>query len=672
MRILTTASIAAILAVLAGPAAHAQEAANIVSTNHIIGFSELLNTTAGQDVLTKNLSTSIATNNGSTLEERNQAIYDNTISALVGSFSNAQLVTDALGQKLSDAFNSTNALHPDYTATTFSPVYADLVTQVNMLAQSNSSFAKNYLANGSVDGNPAHPASGISLPPGGQFNVYDKAYMPDPANANTVGNSRPFQVAPASIETFVGKDYFGHVEDSSLILPTLKSNASFPSGHTMFGQISSTLLAMMVPERFQEMLTRGSEYGNSRVVLGAHYALDTIGARIQALQTLTAMLNNDPDYTDRAYRTALGQAKISASDFKPLFASATSDLRAMLETQCGGTIADCIATSTPDRFSDKAKNEANYTYRLTYGLPPVGDTTLAPVVPEGAEVLLSTRFTYLDDEQRREVLATTELASGAPLDDGSGWARLDLYKAANGYGAFRSDVDVTMNKADGGFAAADVWSNDISGPGGLTKRGDGKLTLSGKNSYLGATQVEGGELAVTGTVAGDVAVAALAELTGNGTIGGNVTVKGTIAPGTALDATGHLTIGGDLSFAPFARLAIDVAGSKPGLFDQLTVGGDLALDGAVLDFTLVKGVQIAAGRFLELIDLIGARTGLFDGLSEGGLVASRNGTAYRITYVGGDGNDVGIYTAPVPLPATLGLMAVALGGLGAAARRRRG
>jgi hypothetical protein len=32
---------------------------------------------------------------------------------------------------------------------------------------------------------------------------------------------------------------------------------------------------------------------------------------------------------------------------------------------------------------------------LTYGLPAVGDTTLAPVVPADAHVLIATRFPYL-------------------------------------------------------------------------------------------------------------------------------------------------------------------------------------------------------------------------------------------------------------------------------------
>ena len=62
-------------------------------------------------------------------------------------------------------------------------------------------------------------------------------------------------------------------------------------------------------------------------------------------------------------------------------------------------------------------------------------------VPKGAEVLLETRLPYLDAAQRREVLRTTALPAGYVLLDGfEQWGRLNLFAAADGYGAFDSDV----------------------------------------------------------------------------------------------------------------------------------------------------------------------------------------------------------------------------------------
>ncbi|HIV71379.1 MAG TPA: hypothetical protein H9903_10645 [Candidatus Aquabacterium excrementipullorum] len=110
-------------------------------------------------------------------------------------------------------------------------------------------------------------------------------------------------------------------------------------------------------------------------------------------------------------------------------------------------------------------------------------------MPKGAEVLLETRLPYLDAAQRRVVFKTTALPSGYPvLDDAEGWGRLNLFDAADGYGAFNGDVAVTMDASLGGFNALGSWRNDIGGAGKLTKLGSG--TLAGK------TVIGGGSLTV--------------------------------------------------------------------------------------------------------------------------------------------------------------------------------
>ena len=98
------------------------------------------------------------------------------------------------------------------------------------------------------------------------------------------------------------------------------------------------------------------------------------------------------------------------------------------------------------------------------------------------------------------------MPSGGALDNGSGWARLNLYAAAGGYGAFPSNVTVNMNAALGGFNAFDVWSNDISGPGGLTLQGSGTLVLAGDDTFTGGVNVQGGALGVTGSLLGPLSV----------------------------------------------------------------------------------------------------------------------------------------------------------------------
>lgn len=565
--------------------AYAAETRITEATGLISGFSQLNNSDAGRNALADNLNTSISVNNHSSDAQRARAVSDNTIAALIGSMSNGLLVANALGTKMYDVFSAHNSINAaTYSATTFSKNFEALFTQVNALIQADSSFAKNYYANGSANGNPAMPATGISLPEGGVFNVYDLAYHPLDENRNTVGNSRPVQVAPDRIDSFSAADFFGvETDTATAILPTVKGNASFPSGHSAFGFASTLLFAEMVPERFQAFLLRGSEYGNSRITLGVHYALDVIGARIMTTYALAQMLNNNPDYLGQNITSMLGSPMTTSNDFQGLLASAQTDLRTLLEQGCQNTISECSAADRAQDQAMAAQNKADYLYRMTYGLAPVGPTDLAPVVPEGAEVLIASRFPYLTAEQRRDVLATTEIESGHALDNGSGWARLNLYAAADGYGAFNGNVSISMDASKGGFNAYDAWNNDIAGKGNFVKNGSGILELNGNNSFSGTTTVAGGALIVNGYHGNSpVTVEKGALLGGSGTVGALHAQSGAVvAPGNSI---GTLQVANDVVFQPGSRYAVEIAAD--GRSDLIQSSGAVLLNGGDVTVSL--------------------------------------------------------------------------------------
>jgi hypothetical protein len=50
-------------------------------------------------------------------------------------------------------------------------------------------------------------------------------------------------------------------------------------------------MAYRVPERFQEMLARGLELGENRIIAGMHSPLDVIGGRIQDTAVVAYNLN---------------------------------------------------------------------------------------------------------------------------------------------------------------------------------------------------------------------------------------------------------------------------------------------------------------------------------------------------------------------------------------------
>ncbi len=372
-------------------------------------------------------------------------------------------------------------------------------------------------------------------------------------------------------------------QDVSVVpaLETAKSgkpaeDGGFPSGHTAEAWRDALAMAYLVPQRFQEMLTRASELGEDRILAGMHSPLDVMGGRMLGTATVVYNLNKADNAALKSDAYAQAQAWLIAK-------SGVADAGAL----------EVVAHAAPlaaDRFADHDANRAYVLQRLSYGLPSIHATDQAARVPQGAEALLETRLPYLDGEQRRDVLKTTEVASGYPLlDDAEGYGRLNLFAAADGYGAFEQDVTVTMDAARGGFNAIDTWRNDIGGKGRLVKGGSGILGLSGANSYAGGTVLEEGVL-----VAGSPSAFGTGGLSANG---------GSLV----LAADKPLTVGGD--YQQFAN-----ATAKPTLgadgAGTVVIAGKAALAGA-LDVTLASGYAPAAGTKIEILKA-GAVTGIFD------------------------------------------------------------
>jgi autotransporter-associated beta strand protein len=362
---------------------------------------------------------------------------------------------------------------------------------------------------------------------------------------------------------------------------TPATDGGFTSGHSAESVRNAVAMAYALPERYQEIVSRGLELGESRILAGMHSPLDVISGRQQATAIAAANLVDPVNTTVKAAAVAQAHATLMAAT---------------------GTTAGTFnayahsGTTATDRFADYAVNKANYLRRMTFGLPQTGKTDAPAVVPKGAEVMLETRLPYLTAEQRRVVLKTTAIASGYPvLDDPEGWGRLNLFAAADGYGAFTGNVTVNMDASLGGFNAVDRWRNDIAGKGKLIKLGTGTLQLGGANGWTGGTQIDAGTvegLSAKAFGAGDVYVGAgklrsnaatslvLASYTqlktgtlelnlGNGQQGRvNVTGTMTIAGGTL-----HITFQNGYTPAAGDTLNIVAAASLKGKFDTITVDG---------------------------------------------------------------------------------------------------
>ena len=64
--------------------------------------------------------------------------------------------------------------------------------------------------------------------------------------------------------------------------PGLRKNGSYPSGHTLLGWSAALLLSEINPERADTLLARGLMYGDSRLIVGAHWQSDVNAARLAA------------------------------------------------------------------------------------------------------------------------------------------------------------------------------------------------------------------------------------------------------------------------------------------------------------------------------------------------------------------------------------------------------
>jgi len=376
--------------------------------------------------------------------------------------------------------------------------------------------------------------------------------------------------------------------------PTPSTDGGFPSGHSNAGFMNALSMAYAMPERFQEMLVRGTELAENRVLSGMHSPLDVMGGRILA-QAIFAGNLNDP---------ANAALKRQAYD------DAHKWVMAQTGTNANTLHAYAHAPSTADRYADRTANRANYLRRMTYGFPQIKAGNVAASVPKGAEAILETRLPYLDAMQRRAVLRSTALPSGYPvMDDPEGWGRLNLFAAADGYGAFTGNVVVAMDAARGGFYAMDAWRNDIGGGGKLTLKGSGKLALHGNNSWVGGTQVDGGTLEAasnTALGAGDVYV------------GGGVLAS--VAPG-------QLVVKGNYAQLNGSTLEITMNGADAGL---VAVRGTATIAGGTLRLKFGNGFKPQVGSSYAVLSA-GARRGVYGTIVVDGYKATPEYSATGLT-----------------------------------------
>ena len=220
---------------------------------------------------------------------------------------------------------------------------------------------------------------------------------------------------------------------------------------------------------------------------------------------------------------------------------------------------------------------------------------------------------------------------------GSSGARLSL-GGSESVGSVSGGFNVGLGSATlttGNDNTSTTYSGILSGSGALMKQGAGTFTLSGDNTYSGATVVSVGKLLVNGSLANSVVtVGNGGALGGSGTIGSLVTVQagGTLTPG---NSPGLLTVASlDLLEGSTTLMQIVGAGSSAGTagtdYDKVvvTTAGGLGY-GGTLDLDFMNTVPFANGTTFDLFGFSGSTLGHFSSVRSTG-----NGSYYLLTFSG--------------------------------------
>ncbi|WP_262072403.1 S8 family serine peptidase [Stenotrophomonas sp. Marseille-Q5258] len=276
---------------------------------------------------------------------------------------------------------------------------------------------------------------------------------------------------------------------------------------------------------------------------------------------------------------------------------------------CGVAAAYCLAAPGTVVYVDPQNTGGTPSY-----LWGSGTSYAAPLV-SGAAALVWEKYPYFTNDLVRQTLLGTATDLGAPgVDSTFGYGLLNVAKAVNGPARFdwgNTVVDVNV------LGLNSVWSNTISGSGGLVKQGNGSLGLSGISTYTGDTRIERGTLALRdgGSITSNVTIVAQPDAAERAVLqfmGSSARVKGNVDSGGSVllnEARTVATIDGNYVQRAGGQY-MTLLGAAP-----LNVTGTVELQGGVLYLMgAVSGYVPQDGRRQELIKAGQSLTGAFDSL----------------------------------------------------------
>ena len=189
-----------------------------------------------------------------------------------------------------------------------------------------------------------------------------------------------------------------------------------------------------------------------------------------------------------------------------------------------------------------------------------------------------------------------------------------------------ADIDILTNTAL-------TITGDVLG-GRLIRQGGGHLTLNG--NVNGGLDLNTGLTTVNGPVADRITLAGNATFNGTGSTPQIIATGGLFAPGA--NAPGMFTVNGTVQLDSMTQFGVIITGAN---FSQLVTSGRPGLGAAVLVSDVENAPPPPQGSVAMILKNNSAQSvlGTFNNLPEGAVYSS-DGVDFRISYIGGDGNDV--------------------------------
>ena len=175
----------------------------------------------------------------------------------------------------------------------------------------------------------------------------------------------------------------------------LGTNSSYPSGHAAFGWATALVFAEMWPELQDAILSRGMQFGMSRVIVGAHYQSDVTAGFLTGAASV-ARAHSNPELEKDIYlaRAEYARLKKLPAGYNPIAKAELPHgedfLNPAVDTTSYRYISDITRywSAKPLRYTERGKqaaSEAEYSVEMMYKV--FGEAMGVNIRPEGTPAI---------------------------------------------------------------------------------------------------------------------------------------------------------------------------------------------------------------------------------------------------------------------------------------------